>query len=108
MAQCRVPETRTNSSSTAPNVGPSSRPSSADNPPPGNCRLQPSTEVGRRLLSDASETVLLTSVELGGNAPFVVFQDAYIDAAVARAKLRCRTARPQAYEGAARGNFGQV
>jgi len=39
------------------------------------------------MLSDATETVLLTSVELGGNAPFVVFQDAYIDAAVAGAKL---------------------
>src|SRR6476660_3656601 len=35
-----------------------------------------STEVGRRLLSDASETVLRTSMELGGNAPFVVFEDA--------------------------------
>ncbi|HEV7169297.1 MAG TPA: NAD-dependent succinate-semialdehyde dehydrogenase [Micrococcaceae bacterium] len=41
-----------------------------------------STEVGRRLLSDASEMVLRTSMELGGNAPFVVFQDADLDAAV--------------------------
>ncbi|MCA4133585.1 NAD-dependent succinate-semialdehyde dehydrogenase [Arthrobacter sp. M4] len=41
-----------------------------------------STEVGRRLLSDASETVLRTSMELGGNAPFVVFEDADLDAAV--------------------------
>jgi succinate-semialdehyde dehydrogenase/glutarate-semialdehyde dehydrogenase len=46
-----------------------------------------STEVGRRLLSDASETVLRTSMELGGNAPFVVFEDADIDAAVAGAML---------------------
>ncbi|MET4586912.1 aldehyde dehydrogenase family protein, partial [Pseudarthrobacter sp. PvP022] len=44
-----------------------------------------STEVGRRLLSDASETVLRTSMELGGNAPFVVFED--VDAAVAGAML---------------------
>lgn len=50
-----------------------------------------STEVGRRLLADASGTVLRTSMELGGNAPFVVFEDADIDAAVAGgmlAKLR--------------------
>ncbi|WP_395400417.1 NAD-dependent succinate-semialdehyde dehydrogenase [Arthrobacter sp. UC242_113] len=46
-----------------------------------------STEVGRRLLADASETVLRTSMELGGNAPFVVFQDADLDAAVAGAML---------------------
>src|SRR6476659_4411664 len=46
-----------------------------------------STEVGRRLLADASETVLRTSMELGGNAPFVVFGDADIDAAVAGAML---------------------
>jgi succinate-semialdehyde dehydrogenase/glutarate-semialdehyde dehydrogenase len=41
-----------------------------------------STEVGRRLLADASETVLRTSMELGGNAPFVVFEDADLDKAV--------------------------
>ena len=46
-----------------------------------------STEVGRRLLSDASETVLRTSMELGGNAPFLVFEDADLDAAVAGAML---------------------
>ncbi len=37
--------------------------------------------------SDASETVLRTSMELGGNAPFVVFEDADVDAAVAGAML---------------------
>ncbi|MBW4095774.1 MAG: NAD-dependent succinate-semialdehyde dehydrogenase [Acidobacteria bacterium] len=50
-----------------------------------------STEVGRRLMADASTNVLRTSMELGGNAPFVVFADADIDAAVAgavAAKLR--------------------
>ncbi|HIY84935.1 MAG TPA: NAD-dependent succinate-semialdehyde dehydrogenase [Candidatus Yaniella excrementavium] len=50
-----------------------------------------STPVGRRLLADASENVLRTSMELGGNAPFIVFDDADIDAAVEgamAAKLR--------------------
>lgn len=46
-----------------------------------------STEVGRRLLSDAAETVLRTSMELGGNAPFIVFDDADLDAAVNGAML---------------------
>jgi succinate-semialdehyde dehydrogenase/glutarate-semialdehyde dehydrogenase len=46
-----------------------------------------STDVGRRLLADASDTVLRTSMELGGNAPFVVFEDADIDAAVDGAML---------------------
>ncbi|MCY0906393.1 NAD-dependent succinate-semialdehyde dehydrogenase [Arthrobacter sp. H14-L1] len=46
-----------------------------------------STEVGRRLLANASETVLRTSMELGGNAPFVVFDDADVDAAVAGAMI---------------------
>lgn len=41
-----------------------------------------STPVGRRLLADASENVLRTSMELGGNAPFIVFDDADVDAAV--------------------------
>ncbi|HIW45890.1 MAG TPA: NAD-dependent succinate-semialdehyde dehydrogenase [Candidatus Yaniella excrementigallinarum] len=41
-----------------------------------------STPVGRRLLADASENVLRTSMELGGNAPFIVFDDADLDAAV--------------------------
>lgn len=41
-----------------------------------------STPVGRRLLADASENVLRTSMELGGNAPFIVFDDADIDDAV--------------------------
>lgn len=41
-----------------------------------------STEVGRSLLETASRRVLRTSMELGGNAPFLVFQDADIDAAV--------------------------
>ncbi|WP_205718909.1 NAD-dependent succinate-semialdehyde dehydrogenase [Actinomadura sp. WMMA1423] len=50
-----------------------------------------STEVGRRLLALAAPGVLRTSMELGGNAPFVVFDDADVDAAVegaVAAKLR--------------------
>ncbi|AJT40430.1 NAD-dependent succinate-semialdehyde dehydrogenase [Psychromicrobium lacuslunae] len=46
-----------------------------------------STEVGQRLLADASHNVLRTSMELGGNAPFVVFEDADVDAAVAGAMV---------------------
>jgi succinate-semialdehyde dehydrogenase / glutarate-semialdehyde dehydrogenase len=41
-----------------------------------------STEVGRKLMAQASETLLRLSMELGGNAPFIVFDDADIDAAV--------------------------
>src|SRR5690606_9070942 len=41
-----------------------------------------STPVGRKLLEQAAEGVLRTSMELGGNAPFVVFDDADLDKAV--------------------------
>ena len=41
-----------------------------------------STEVGRSLMEQASEQLLRVSMELGGNAPFLVFDDADIDAAV--------------------------
>jgi len=41
-----------------------------------------STEVGRVLLKEAADQVINCSMELGGNAPFVVFDDADIDAAV--------------------------
>jgi succinate-semialdehyde dehydrogenase / glutarate-semialdehyde dehydrogenase len=41
-----------------------------------------STEVGRSLMEQASENLLRLSMELGGNAPFIVFDDADIDAAV--------------------------
>lgn len=41
-----------------------------------------STGVGRTLLAQCSEKVLRTSMELGGNAPFLVFDDADLDAAV--------------------------
>ena len=41
-----------------------------------------STEVGRKLIEQAAEQVLRVSMELGGNAPFLVFEDADLDAAV--------------------------
>ena len=41
-----------------------------------------STEVGRRLIEQSAEQVLRVSMELGGNAPFVVFEDADVDDAV--------------------------
>lgn len=50
-----------------------------------------STPVGRLLLAQAADTVLRTSMELGGNAPFIVCRDADVDAAVEgamTAKLR--------------------
>jgi succinate-semialdehyde dehydrogenase/glutarate-semialdehyde dehydrogenase len=44
-----------------------------------------STEVGARLLAQCAPTIKKTSMELGGNAPFIVFDDADLDAAVAGA-----------------------
>ncbi|MGO1798236.1 MAG: NAD-dependent succinate-semialdehyde dehydrogenase, partial [Microbacterium gubbeenense] len=41
-----------------------------------------STPVGKRLIAQAAENVLRVSMELGGNAPFVVFEDADLDKAV--------------------------
>jgi succinate-semialdehyde dehydrogenase / glutarate-semialdehyde dehydrogenase len=46
-----------------------------------------STEVGRTLLAEAAEHVVNCSMELGGNAPFVVFADADLDAAIAGAMI---------------------
>ena len=46
-----------------------------------------STEVGVRLLKQAADGVLRTSMELGGNAPFLVFEDADLDRAVDGAML---------------------
>lgn len=44
-----------------------------------------STEVGRTLLRQCAEGIKKVSLELGGNAPFIVFEDADLDAAVAGA-----------------------
>jgi succinate-semialdehyde dehydrogenase / glutarate-semialdehyde dehydrogenase len=41
-----------------------------------------STEVGRTLMRQSSDTIKKLSLELGGNAPFIVFNDADLDAAV--------------------------
>ncbi|WP_043419037.1 NADP-dependent succinate-semialdehyde dehydrogenase [Cupriavidus basilensis] len=41
-----------------------------------------STEVGRTLMAQTASTVKKVSMELGGNAPFIVFEDADLDAAV--------------------------
>ncbi len=46
-----------------------------------------STEVGRTLIKQAADQVLRVSMELGGNAPFLVFEDADLDAAVEGAML---------------------
>jgi succinate-semialdehyde dehydrogenase / glutarate-semialdehyde dehydrogenase len=46
-----------------------------------------STEVGRTLIEQSAQQVLRVSMELGGNAPFVVFEDADLDAAVEGAML---------------------
>jgi succinate-semialdehyde dehydrogenase/glutarate-semialdehyde dehydrogenase len=46
-----------------------------------------STEIGRVLLAEAAEGVVKCSMELGGNAPFIVFADADLDAAVSAAMV---------------------
>lgn len=46
-----------------------------------------STEVGQKLMAQASENLLRLSMELGGNAPFLVFEDADLEAAVAGAMI---------------------
>jgi succinate-semialdehyde dehydrogenase / glutarate-semialdehyde dehydrogenase len=46
-----------------------------------------STEVGRKLVEQSAQGLLRTSMELGGNAPFLVFSDADVDAAVAGALI---------------------
>ncbi|MDN5765862.1 MAG: NAD-dependent succinate-semialdehyde dehydrogenase [Humibacillus sp.] len=46
-----------------------------------------STQVGRRLIEQAAQGVLRVSMELGGNAPFLVFADADVDKAVEGAML---------------------
>ena len=46
-----------------------------------------STEVGRKLLHEAADHVVKPAMELGGNAPFLVFEDADIDAAIEGAMI---------------------
>lgn len=52
-----------------------------------NLSFTGSTEVGKLLLRQASERVIRTSMELGGNAPFIVLDDANIEEAVAGAMI---------------------
>jgi succinate-semialdehyde dehydrogenase/glutarate-semialdehyde dehydrogenase len=46
-----------------------------------------STPVGKQLMAECAQTVKRTSMELGGNAPFIVFDDADLDSAVAGAMI---------------------
>ena len=46
-----------------------------------------STPVGKKLMADCAATVKRTSMELGGNAPFIVFDDADLDAAIEGAMI---------------------
>jgi len=46
-----------------------------------------STEVGRKLIEQSADQILRVSMELGGNAPFLVFDDADLDAAIEGAML---------------------
>ncbi|MDO5643553.1 MAG: NAD-dependent succinate-semialdehyde dehydrogenase [Paracoccus sp. (in: a-proteobacteria)] len=69
------------------NVVPSSRSSEigkefCENPLVRKLTFTGSTETGRILLRQAADQVLKCSMELGGNAPFIVFDDADLDAAV--------------------------
>ncbi len=60
-----------------------------ENPKVRKLTFTGSTEVGRILLKQAAEQVKKCSMELGGNAPFIVFDDADLDAAVEGA-IQCK------------------
>ena len=69
------------------NIVTSSSSSDVSKPIIGDPRLRKlsftgSTEVGRKLIEQSAPNVLRVSMELGGNAPFLVFDDADVDAAV--------------------------
>src|SRR3954451_21166015 len=69
------------------NVVTSSSSSDVSKPIIGDPRLRKlsftgSTEVGQMLIEQSAEQVLKVSMELGGNAPFLIFEDADLDAAV--------------------------
>ena len=74
------------------NVVQTSRPGDVTGPIIKDARLRKlsftgSTGVGRRLIADSAERVLKISMELGGNAPLIVFEDANMDKAVEGAML---------------------
>ena len=58
-----------------------------ENPSVRKLTFTGSTEVGRILLKQAADQIMKCSMELGGNAPFIVFDDADIDAAVEGAMI---------------------
>jgi len=58
-----------------------------ENPAVRKLTFTGSTEVGRILMKQAADQVMKCSMELGGNAPFIVFDDADLDAAVEGAIL---------------------
>ena len=60
-----------------------------ENPAVRKLTFTGSTEVGRILLRQAADQVMKCSMELGGNAPFIVFDDADLDAAVVGA-IACK------------------
>ncbi|WP_284979185.1 NAD-dependent succinate-semialdehyde dehydrogenase [Arthrobacter sp. fls2-241-R2A-200] len=69
------------------NVIPTTRPGEVTGPIIRDSRLRKlsftgSTGVGQQLIADSAHQVLRTSMELGGNAPFLVFEDADLDAAL--------------------------
>ena len=74
-----------------------------------------STEVGRTLIEQSAEQILRVSMELGGNAPFLIFEDADLDAAVEGAliaKMRnvgeaCTAANRFHVAGEVAGDFAQ-
>ncbi|WP_256794807.1 NAD-dependent succinate-semialdehyde dehydrogenase [Terrabacter sp. Ter38] len=78
------------------NVIPTTDPGSVSGPLLADARLRKlsftgSTPVGQRLIAASADQVVRVSMELGGNAPFIVFDDADLDAAVEgalAAKLR--------------------
>jgi len=74
------------------NVIPTTRPGAVTGPLIRDSRLRKlsftgSTGVGQQLIADSAHQVLRTSMELGGNAPFLVFEDADLDAALDGAML---------------------
>ncbi|MGB5559945.1 MAG: NAD-dependent succinate-semialdehyde dehydrogenase [Paracoccaceae bacterium] len=58
-----------------------------ENPAVRKLTFTGSTEVGRILLKQAADQIMKCSMELGGNAPFIVFDDADLDAAVEGAMI---------------------
>jgi succinate-semialdehyde dehydrogenase/glutarate-semialdehyde dehydrogenase len=52
-----------------------------------NLSFTGSTQVGRLLIKESADQVLRTSMELGGNAPFIIFDDANVDEAVKAAMI---------------------